>query len=150
MRRTAMAMVLALGTLLTVPPGAPAATPEPLWQESVGAAVPADIVRLHDHINGLTERLKSALVQVRVRRGATVQEERPPPERERDRDSEPRRTSGSGFIVRGDGYLVTNAHVVEGAERIQVKLNDGRRFEGRMVGIDERTDLALVKIAADN
>jgi len=43
---------------------------------------------------------------------------------------------------------VTNAHVVSDAERIQVKLSDGRRFEGRLVGLDERVDLALVKIEA--
>ena len=59
-----------------------------------------------------------------------------------------RRSPGSGFIIRQDGYLVTNAHVVGDAERIQVRLTDGRRFEGRVVGLDERVDLALVKIDA--
>ncbi len=54
----------------------------------------------------------------------------------------------SGFIIRQDGYLVTNAHVVDKAERVQIRLADGRRFEGRLVGQDNRVDLALVKIEA--
>jgi serine protease Do len=49
-------------------------------------------------------------------------------------------------MIRSDGYLVTNEHVVADAETIQVKLADGRRFVGRLVGKDERVDLALVKI----
>ena len=61
---------------------------------------------------------------------------------------EPRRTSGSGFIIRQDGYIVTNAHVVNDAERIQIRLADGRRFDARLIGQDNRVDLALVKIEA--
>jgi serine protease Do len=104
--------------------------------------VPADIARLNDHIHTLAERLKPALVQVRVRRPAEspAEGEGPTPEE--------RRASGSGFVIRQDGFLVTNAHVVTDAERIQVKLSDGRRFEGRLVGQDDRVDLALVKIEA--
>jgi serine protease Do len=114
-----------------------------LWTESQGSAPPADIVRLNDFMAGLAERLKSSLVQVRVRRAIEPQTEGPEPG-----TPEERRSSGSGFIIRKDGYLVTNAHVVDEAERIQVKLADGRRFEGRLVGLDERVDLALVKIEA--
>src|ERR1700694_4971505 len=50
-------------------------------------------------------------------------------------------SEGSGFIVRPDGYIFTNYHVLEGAERIDVKLKDGREFQGKIVGTDEKTDV---------
>jgi serine protease Do len=140
---TRIMMALLLCSLLAGPGAAQTAPSGPLWTESGGAAVPADIARLNDHMNGLAVRLKPALVQVRVRRAAEPQIEGEPPE-----TPEERRSSGSGFLIRQDGYLITNEHVVENADRIQVKLADGRRFEGRLVGKDERVDLALVKIEA--
>ena len=60
----------------------------------------------------------------------------------------PVQSEGSGFIVRPDGYIFTNFHVVEGADKIDVKLRDGRNFQGRIVGTDEKTDIAVVKIDA--
>lgn len=57
---------------------------------------------------------------------------------------------GSGFIIRSNGYILTNAHVVKGADKISVNLNDGRRFSGTVIGTDSFTDIALVKIAAEN
>src|SRR5437868_2498939 len=60
----------------------------------------------------------------------------------------PIQSEGSGFIVRPDGYVFTNFHVVEGADKIDVKLRDGRNFSGRVVGTDEKTDIAVVKIDA--
>jgi serine protease Do len=57
---------------------------------------------------------------------------------------------GSGFIIRPNGYILTNAHVVKGADKISVNLNDGRRFSGTVIGTDSFTDIALVKIAAEN
>lgn len=63
---------------------------------------------------------------------------------------DPSRVSeGSGFIVRKDGYIVTNNHVVENASRIEVRTKDGRRFEAKVVGRDEKTDIAVLKIEAD-
>lgn len=58
------------------------------------------------------------------------------------------RGTGSGLIISGDGRLVTNAHVVAGADRVRVTLKDGRIFDGEVVGADEVTDLAVVKIDA--
>ncbi len=55
---------------------------------------------------------------------------------------------GSGFIVDKDGYIITNNHVVEGAEEIKVKLTDGREFKAKVVGRDTKTDLALIKISS--
>lgn len=55
---------------------------------------------------------------------------------------------GSGVIVDPEGYIVTNLHVVKDAEKIQVSLSDGRRVRGELVGIDDETDIALVKVDA--
>lgn len=59
-----------------------------------------------------------------------------------------RQGAGSGVIVSSDGYIVTNNHVVEGADKIQVHLNDNRQFTGTVIGRDPGTDLALLKIDA--
>jgi serine protease Do len=55
---------------------------------------------------------------------------------------------GSGFIISQDGYILTNAHVVEAAEEITVKLTDKREFKAKVIGSDRRTDVALIKIEA--
>jgi serine protease Do len=57
---------------------------------------------------------------------------------------------GSGVIVAKDGYILTNNHVVDGAKKVQVTLPDGRQFTGKVVGRDPKTDIAVVKIDADN
>ncbi len=60
----------------------------------------------------------------------------------------PVRGIGSGFIISADGYILTNAHVVSNASKITVKLTDRREFEGKVIGVDERTDVAVIKIVA--
>ena len=75
---------------------------------------------------------------MRVRRGAQSEEA--------SQDPGEQRSAGSGFIVDPSGLVVTNAHVVSGADQIQVRLADGRRFAGTLVGLDNRVDLALVRI----
>ena len=62
----------------------------------------------------------------------------------------PSRGAGSGFIVSSDGYILTNAHVVRGAEEVVVKLIDKRKFTAKVVGTDNRTDVAVIKITATN
>jgi serine protease Do len=64
------------------------------------------------------------------------------------RNLQPIQSEGSGFIVRPDGYIFTNFHVVEAADRIDVKLKDGREFQAKVVGTDEKTDVAVIKIDA--
>ena len=58
------------------------------------------------------------------------------------------RSLGSGFIVSADGYILTNAHVVDMADDVTVKLNDKREFKAKVIGADKRTDVALIKIEA--
>jgi serine protease Do len=60
----------------------------------------------------------------------------------------PRQGQGSGFIVGADGVVLTNAHVVEGADEVRVRLADRREFSGKVVGVDKPTDIAVVKIDA--
>jgi serine protease Do len=67
---------------------------------------------------------------------------RPEPEQERPRGV------GSGFVLSADGFIMTNAHVVDGADQVMVTLPDKREFKARIVGADKRTDVAVVKIEA--
>jgi len=69
----------------------------------------------------------------------------PPNPGPRDFDSQ---SLGSGFIISADGYVLTNAHVIESADEITVKLNDKREFKAKLIGTDRKTDVALLKIDA--
>ncbi|MDE6577816.1 MAG: Do family serine endopeptidase, partial [Muribaculaceae bacterium] len=70
--------------------------------------------------------------------------------RQQPRNSEPVQSGlGSGVILSEDGYIVTNNHVVEGADKLEVLLNDNSTYEARVIGTDEATDLALIKIDAE-
>lgn len=66
-----------------------------------------------------------------------------PPGHPRDIDSQ-----GSGVILRRDGYILTNQHVVDGADTIKVRLKDGTEYDAKIVGVDDRTDVAVIKIDA--
>ncbi len=57
---------------------------------------------------------------------------------------------GSGFIAKSDGYIITNNHVIEGAEDILVKLADNKEYKGKVIGMDSRTDVAVIKINEKN
>jgi serine protease Do len=67
--------------------------------------------------------------------------------RERSRDLE-QQSVGSGFILSSDGYILTNAHVVDDASEVMVKLSDKREFRAKVIGVDKRTDVAVLKIEA--
>lgn len=68
----------------------------------------------------------------------------------RQQQQQQRSSLGSGFILSHDGYVLTNNHVIDGADVIHVRLNDRREYLAKLVGTDERTDLALLKIEADD
>lgn len=63
---------------------------------------------------------------------------------------QPRVGSGSGVIISTDGYIITNNHVVEGADELEVTLNDNRKFSAKLIGTDPSTDIALIKIEASD
>jgi serine protease Do len=119
-----------------------AAGPKP-WRESPDTAAAPELGRVNDLLADLAERLRPGLVYVRVQRATTAAKDEPV----REEPGEPRRATGSGFIIDPSGLIVTNAHVVERAGQIQVRLDDGRRFPATVVGRDSRVDLALLKIA---
>jgi serine protease Do len=137
-----VSLVIGAGPLGAADPPAKNAADAPTKAAPAPAVAP-ELARFNDLLAGLAESLKPAIVHVRVRRAAVTRE------RERDREEgegEPRRSSGSGFIVDSEGIIVTNAHVVEGANSVQVRLFDGRRFLAKVLGKDNRVDLAVMKI----
>jgi serine protease Do len=137
-RRTVLVLVLAL-TLLGSSVPSTTAQEIKYWREDVAVTPAPELSRFNQLLADLAEQLKPALVHVRVRRA---------PGKDKDDDSpgEPRRSTGSGFIIEPSGLIVTNAHVVEDADWLQVRLADGRRFTGKVVGQDGRVDVALVRI----
>ena len=129
-----LTLVAALLASVTVPLAADEAK---YWREDAAVTPAPELVRFNQLLADLAEQLKPALVHIRVRRAAG---------KDKDDESEPRRSSGSGFVIEPSGLIVTNAHVVEDANWLQVRLADGRRFNGKVIGQDSRVDLALVRI----
>jgi serine protease Do len=113
----------------------PAISPAISWKDGSGGRAAPELARFNELLADLAERLRPALVHVRVRRGAV-----------KDDEDDARRTSGSGFVIDERGFVVTNAHVIENAESIVVRLSDGRRVPGKVIGKDNRVDLALLRI----
>ena len=70
----------------------------------------------------------------------------PLPENDRGGERARRTSLGSGFVIDDQGYILTNRHVIEGADEVSVSFPDGKRFEAKIVGQDARTDVALIKI----
>src|SRR5881394_1102279 len=143
--------------------GAPAVAPTPLAQTP--AALPA--AALPD-FSGLVEKYGPAVVNISVVQGTKTAARMPRFQMPDDEDLPqlfrnlpfqfqipdqpqergPMRGVGSGFIVSADGIILTNAHVVDGADEVTVKLTDKREFTAKVLGADKTTDIAVLKIAA--
>ncbi|HEY0767812.1 MAG TPA: DegQ family serine endoprotease [Steroidobacteraceae bacterium] len=74
----------------------------------------------------------------------------PGPDQGRRANQPPVRGAGSGFIINSDGYILTNTHVVANADEVTVRLTDRREFPAKVIGADQRTDVAVIKISATN
>lgn len=105
----------------------------------------------------ITKRVEPAVVNIDTKMAADIaanggiDEEKLPKELQelfRQRARRPSYGVGSGFIVDADGYVITNRHVIEDATRITVRLQNGEEYRGTIVGTDEETDLAVIKIKA--
>lgn len=161
----ALGVVLAVSTLQVLPsqaepaPTITAGDPSNLIAQQQSPATPA--IGTTSFVTAAVNRVGSAVVRIDTERTITrrvdpfmedpffrrffgdgFSQQMPP--------SEQLRGLGSGFIIDKSGLVLTNAHVVDKADKVTVRLKDGRTFEGKVQGIDEVTDLAVVKINAGN
>ncbi|HLM02114.1 MAG TPA: DegQ family serine endoprotease [Pyrinomonadaceae bacterium] len=108
----------------------------------------------------IVDRVAPAVVMVNVEQKAKPQQQRGVPffdnpfgdlmPQQPQQPQRPQRGIGSGVIVSADGTILTNNHVIEGSDRIRIELNDNRTFDAKIVGTDPLSDLAVVKIDAQN
>jgi serine protease Do len=143
--------------------GQPAAsTPAP----PADAASARQLYDLSEAFASVAEHVKPSVVYIKAERkpgaddddGATPRMQVPPGFERffqfgpgfRNQQPRPEQASGSGFIVSRDGYILTNAHVVDGASQVTVRLLDRHEFRAKVVGIDTPTDVAVLKVDADN
>lgn len=120
-----------------------------------GAAELPDFTQLAERLSPTVVNITTTQDVRKPRRGRLPQPEEmfeffrrfAPPEGEQ-RFMPPRRGQGSGFIISDDGYILTNTHVVDDTDEVIVRLHDRREFRAKVVGTDDRTDVALLKIEA--
>ena len=140
-QRALVALLPVIGLVIGCAGPSTASGPK-VWRESPDASPAPELARVNDLLADLAARLQPGLVHVRVQRATTPAKDDAP----REEPGEPRRSTGSGFVIDPSGLIVTNAHVIEGAAAIHVRLADGQRFQAKIVGRDGRVDLALLKI----
>jgi Do/DeqQ family serine protease len=105
---------------------------------------------------GVSEKVTPAVVNIRAERMRTVDRLNPIFEEffgeffRMPRSERRERSLGSGFVLSKDGYILTNEHVVSGAEQIKVRLTDQRVFPGKVIGVDPKTDVAVLKIETED
>ncbi len=110
------------------------------------------LLDLSDALAAVADKVRPSVVYIRAQRTERTTQRRLPPGMERffprfgPNRPDFEQGSGSGFIVSADGYILTNNHVVEGAETVIVRLLDRREFKAKVVGTDPNTDVAVVKI----
>jgi serine protease Do len=151
-----LAVALTLFTAV-LPEPARAQTGLPDFTELIERVGPAVVnIRTTERVRagrGGTPEMDEDLLEFFRRFGVPIPGQPQPPRRGQPQpsqpDSEPQmRGVGSGFILTGDGFVMTNAHVVEGADEVLVTLTDRRELKAKIIGADKRTDVALVKIDA--
>jgi Do/DeqQ family serine protease len=131
------------------------------FQLAAGAQGENFVKQLNDQLANVAEQVSSAVVVISVDKplwGNGEEGNEMPNELYRDfgnpRRGAPRRKmpegQGSGFVLRKDGYILTNNHVVENASRISVRIHDGRTFPAVIKGIDDKTDLAILQVEAND
>ncbi len=147
---------------LQAEPGAPETAPTPTVPAAAAEAGKDVVHQLNNAFAKVFEIVAPSVVIIEVTKKNDGSEsptlddlffQNPPDDdspRRSPHSSQPVQSEGSGFIVRPDGYIFTNFHVLEGADRIDVKLKDGREFQAKIVGTDEKTDVAVIKIEAAN
>ncbi len=109
------------------------------------------LMELSDAFAAVAERVRPSVVYVSSERTETRSQAPPGFEQFFGRQRpQVQRGTGSGFIVSADGYILTNNHVVEGASTVVVRLLDRREFTAKVIGTDENTDIAVIKIDARN
>jgi serine protease Do len=114
-----------------------------LYEKNGPAVVSIDVTQKSRRARGMPELSEDDPFYEFFRRFGQV----PPGPRGQQREPEAQ-SVGSGFIIGTDGFVITNAHVVDGADEVTVKLSDKREFKAKVVGADKRTDIALLKIEA--
>ena len=130
--------------------------------QQVLAAPPVAVNGLPD-FTGLVEQVAPAVVNIRtvekiqIRRSANPFDDFffrsfgfAPPQQQQQPEEQVRHGVGSGFIISSDGYILTNHHVINGADEVFVRLPDKREFTAKVIGSDKRTDVALLKIKGSN
>src|ERR1035441_7240744 len=148
------ALVLSFGLLATAAPAPVVAQGLPDFTELVEKVGPAVVnIRTTERSHGLRVApggdIDEDMLEFFRRFGIPMPNRPNPhsPEQPGDGDAQPRGV-GSGFILNADGYVMTNAHVVDGADEVIVTLADKREFKAKIIGADKRADVALVKIEA--
>jgi serine protease Do len=155
MNRTRPLVLLAIGAAMGIAAAAmpdlvaPPAQAQELWTKRPGPAFDQDRPLSFGHFRDMAKALSPAVVNVQVSKSVGSGGGRSPfdffiPERSRQQHGQ-----GTGFIIHKDGLILTNNHVVEGADQVTVTLLDEREFSARVVGSDPATDLALIQIDAE-
>ena len=109
-----------------------------------------------NYVVGVVQKVGSAVVRIDSAKTVSQTDESSDPFFRRffGTEGQPRqrveRGSGSGFIINSSGQILTNSHVVDGADKVTVTLKDGRRFNGKVLGEDQVTDVAVIKIEAND
>jgi serine protease Do len=148
---TVGALVAAMGLAAPVLQAQAQATNLPDFSELVERVGPAVVnIRTSEKVRAAAQPEMDPQMQEFLRRfGVPVPRRGAPPRGGEGEDDAPqRRGVGSGFIISADGVLLTNAHVVEGADEVTVTLTDKREFKAKVLGSDRRTDVAVLKIEA--